>query len=1046
MDTNRLKLTLESKKFKSKEQEVLRTLADQDSFGKKIKITSTFHPRQFGLPHSIKEETTGTLSGIRLLQDRHGKLNIELDLTNTTITGPNEFLLHVPNYQMQLKRYTDIGIELEKELTTNPVLTQAPVLYLPGFTGAKNHRGFSMPLSENIHLLGDILGEVIQEQCSPIVFDTVEKLRALAKEMRIDENHERANQMMEIVQGLDTDTALSVVKAFTTYFHLVNEAEKVEIIRVNRERELQATDKPRKESIAEAIYELKQKSTTPQKVQEIINNLSIQPVYTAHPTESKRPEVLNKLNTITTLIKRRQAEAPLAKSEEERLRERLKDEIRMLWRTPQIREDKPTVIEEAENTLFFLSESVFSLVPHLHEDLRSALATYYPEHTFTIPSFIRFGSWVGGDRDGNPNVTANVTKEVAKLNSLAVINKYINEVRTLSQKLTIPEASKNLRASIGRDRFLFHTLSQDANNPYQQKLWAVEQKLMKTREAVTCGHQAPPNGYQNPAEFICDLEVIAESLRENDIPDTLIRNLILQAQTFGFHFTELDIRQHSEKHEKAVSIILEKAGVKTDKLYENLDENQKIEVLTKLIHSNVLLTKSGITIPDEAWKILEVFFAIKDLHERLGKEAIRCYVVSFTNSISDILEVVLLAKEAGLVQAQDDGIISDLDFVPLFETVNDLQNSDKLLETLFNNNAYKQLLASRNMLQEVMLGYSDGGKDGGYLASNIELYKAQSNMAKACKLHGVKFRFFHGRGGSIGRGGAQAGKAIQAGPYGSVNGKIRFTEQGEVISARYSIPSLAHRHLEAITHAVLLADAQEPNERIKDWLEFLDSLADISKTKYRDLVYNDPEFWNFYIQATPYRFTETWNIASRPVSRSGKSSIEDIRAIPWAFSLTQSRLMFNSWFGVGEALNSVSKSGGIDLLKQMYKEWPFFRITMNNCQMALAKADRYASSLYIPLVKPKKLADRLSKTLFNEEELAKDLILKISRQEHILDNAQVLQRSIALRNPYTDPLNCIQVEMIRRLEREDNETNKEKIFQVIHLTMNGIAAAMQETG
>lgn len=1040
---NSLFKILNLKNLNSQQKTILEQLTLLDPFEKKIRINAKFIPEAFGFSESLDEEIKGKLDGIAVTKAQNNQLNVSFLLSGASISSSVSPVLNVNSFQMQLDKYTDIRV-CEEGINTVGIVS--PNLYIPDLNGESKNKskGFSVHLSKDIHLLGDLLGEVIKEQSTQAAFEVVEKLRGLAKELRFDSKQDLKPEMMEVIHKLDLNTVADVVKAFTIYFHLVNEAEKIEIVRVNRQREIEATDKPRKESLAEAVFKVKEQGISPEKVQEILSNLNIQPVFTAHPTEAKSPEILNKLNTIALLISTK-SQGTLAETEENKLRGKIKDEIRMLWRTPQIRESKPTVLEEAENSLFFLSESAFSLVPELNDDLCNALKKYYPSYDFNIPQFIKFGSWVGGDRDGNPNVTDMVTSAVVKRNSVEILSRYIEEVKKLSQKLTVPDASSELKASVKKDERLFPGFSVGDNEPYRQKLWIIESKLVQTRASLVHNHPRPISSYKNSLEFLNDIEIIARSLREKNLPDNSVKKLIIQIKTFGFHFAELDVRQHSAVHEKAVSEILKSQSVQ----YETLDEKQKQELLTKLIQDKDTSLRQGTVLSEQSRQVLDSFHTIKDLHKNIGRESVRCYVVSFTNSVSDLLEVAFLGKQAGLLKVNGEDISSELDFVPLFETVNDLQNSHKLLGELFDNSAYKKILESRNKLQEVMLGYSDGGKDGGYLASNIELYKAQSNIAKVCASKDIKFRFFHGRGGSIGRGGAQAGKAIQAQPHGSVNGKIRFTEQGEVISSRYSIPSLAHRHLEAVVHAVLLASTGLPidtESSDSECMKLLNSLADISKNKYRDLVYNDPDFWNFYFQVTPYRFTETWNIASRPVSRSGKNSVEDIRAIPWAFSLTQSRLMLNSWYGVGEALEKAEKSGGIELLQKMYRDWPFFKVTVNNCQMALAKADRYASSLYIPLVKSEGLRDRLSTLIYKEEETTKDMILKVSGQENILDNAKVLQKSIELRNPYTDPLNCIQVEMIKRFEISQDKAEKEKILQVIHLTMNGIAAAMQETG
>ena len=789
----------------------------------------------------------------------------------------------------------------------------------------KDEHGFSPALSEHIHLLGDLLGEVVKELGGTEVFNAVEDLRRITKEMRANPDPKHKKEIKEIVQKLELDKLGKVARAFTIYFHLVNEAEKIEIVRVNKERELAATTTlPRKESIKEAIFLLKEKGLTEEQMQDLLNKLSIEPVFTAHPTEVKRPEIVARLNAISTLIS----------NKEDDLRAKIKTEITEIWNTPEIRSTQPTVKDEAENILYFLRETVFDLLPGLHKDLRDALACYYPGHDFNIPNFIQVGSWVGGDRDGNPNVTPKVTREVAEMNSVCV------------------------------------------------------PKLV-----------------------------------------------------------ELDIRQHSEEHEKAVAEILSTLQFfKLSKPYNELNEKEKVKLLTMLLTSFPYLTFYNTNFLDTTQTIQRTFNAIREAHQAVGKEAIRCYITSFTHEVSDMLEVLLLARESSVN-------LNDIDFVPLFETVEDLRNAPTLLEDLFNNPAYIEHLKRRGNFQEIMLGYSDSNKDSGYLSANVELHNAQKNIIEVCKKHNIKWRFFHGRGGSIGRGGAQAGKAIQASPSGSVDGKIRFTEQGEVTTFRYSLPALAHRHLESIIHAVLLASTErdtilnDQNSNEKGYLELLGKLADISRNKYRGLVYDDSEFLKFYTQATPVRFISQLKDASRPANRKGLQNIEDLRAIPWVFSWTQTRTMLPGWYGVGTALNEAAENDrGLECLKRMYNECPFFKVVLNNCQLALAKADMNTGSQYISLVEPPELGTRIFKDMQEEYELTRKMILDITDQSEILDNAPVLQKSIRLRNPYTDPLNYIQAELLQRLKQTSEGKEQEEITGAILLTIKGIAAAMQETG
>lgn len=927
----------------------------------------------------------------------------------------------------------------------------------------KVERGFSVPLSGNIHFLGDLLGEVIKERAGEAAYNAEEKLRAISKALRSNPDTDLSHEIKSIVQNLDLDTITKVLRAFTIYFYLVNEAEKIEIIRVNRERELKSSlDSPRKESISHAISELKRNGVDESEIQSILNNLNIEPVFTAHPTEAKRPELISMLNNISVLVSSLDNNS-LTDSERTETKKEIKSLITLLWLTPEVRATQPTPSEEAENILFFLQDSVFPVIPKLHDELRKSLNIYYKGKNFETPVFLRVGSWVGGDRDGNPNVTPEVTKEVIRLNSVSVLRKYIEEVKNLSRELTITNlANEELINSIQAESKLIpvdpHLQKLYEKEPYRMKLYFIERRLENTLLALSKNDPLAENiRYKGSNEFVSDLEITSRSLSKNGLSSIIesgkLGRLIMQAKTFGFHLAELDVRQHSEEHEKAVTEFFNTCGFEGEEYYK-LHEKQKVLLLIyRLLDKDLSLLLENA--PQYKNPVIDAFSTIRELHKKIGKEAIRCYVTSFTQNVSDLLEVLFLAKIAGLVQIENENenikVTSDIDIVPLFETVEDLRNAPELLTKLFTTPIYKEHLKSRNNFQEIMLGYSDSNKDGGYLASNVELYNAQKQIIEVCKTHNINWRFFHGRGGSIGRGGGQAIKAIQSQPVGSVSGNFRFTEQGEVLSSRYSQIPLAHRQLESIVHSVLLASIQKENgEAIKfqkEWSELINKLAETSRKKYRELVYEDHEFWDFYSQATPINFISQLRMASRPASRKGLQRIEDLRAIPWVFSWTQTRMMIPSWYGVGSALNEVSNvPGGAECLQNMYNRWPFFKTIIDNCQMALAKADIGTATQYSSLVEPQGLTSKFFTKIKEEYDLTRKMLLLITSQNEILDNMPIIQKSIRLRNPYTDPLNYIQVELLKRLKETSDTNTQEQIKAAILLSINGIAAAMQETG
>ncbi len=910
-----------------------------------------------------------------------------------------------------------------------------------------------MTLSDNINLLGSLLGEVISEHAGKDIFNIVEKLRKTSKELRKETSLIEHSEITNIIQGLDTSTLASVIKAFTVYFHLVNEAEKIEIIRVNKERELASTyDKPRKESILEAIHSMKLEEITTEQLQSIIKNLNIEPVFTAHPTEAKKLDVISALNRISLLIFDYQMKEFSLKEEKDLISE-IKRQMTLLWLTDELRHTPPTVQEEAESILYFLGKTFFPLTAILHTDLKYALDLYYPNYPFNIPPILKGGSWVGGDRDGNPNVSLEATKDILTLQSSTILKKYIEQIKILTEELSIViNTSKELISSIQEDLKVINLDNKIKelykNEPFRMKFLLIEEKLKNTLASKGAI-------YNSPDDFLKDLNLITESLIKSNASvvanSGILANLILQVKTFGFHFVELDIRQHSDEHEAVVDEILSSTK-SLSQSYKELSEPKKIELLTELLLKPQNISPKNIKLSNNSKKVFEVFKLIKDMHQRISVDCIRSYIISFTHEVSDLLEVLFLAKEAELIKVTLENaeimVNSEIDVVPLFETLEDLRCAPLLLENLFTNLIYSKQLNSRNNFQEIMLGYSDSNKDSGYLAANIGLFNAQINMVDVCKKHNIKWQFFHGRGGSIGRGGGQAGKAIQALPYSSVGGKFRFTEQGEVLSSRYSLAELAHRHIETISNAILLVSFKKKNS-LKDfdqeWLKTINNLAEISCKHYRKLVYEDTDFWNFYTQLTPIQFISQLRIGSRPANRLNIGRIEDLRAIPWVFSWTQTRIMLPTWYGVGTALNKIGiDDKRFDSLQKMYNNWPFFRTLINNCQTALAKADMKTASQYIALVEPMELSERIFRSIVTEYELTCEMILNITNQQQLLEIAPVIQKSISLRNPYTDPLNHIQVELLRRLKHSNEKINE--LNPAILASINGIAAAMQETG
>jgi phosphoenolpyruvate carboxylase len=922
-------------------------------------------------------------------------------------------------------------------------------------------------LSQDVQLLGHLLGSVLMEQEGTQVFETEEALRKIAKRLRTRFSVRESRLMERLIRSLDTYTATRILRAFTVYFHLVNEAEQKEIVRVNRQRELDSAKQPRLESIADGLYWAKKNGIRAREIQALARSLMIEPVFTAHPTEAKRRTVLVKLERISALLFELRGRDLLPR-EKDLITGEIRRQITALWQTDEVRAVTLTPIDEVENGLFFFSETVWPLVPWLQDDVRRAVAQYFPGETFEIPPLLKFGSWIGGDRDGNPNVTPEITLKAVRMHRTLALQQHIRSVRNLrrelSESIRLVEISDELRTSLERDRQAVplddETSRRYQVEPYRLKLSFMETRLQNTIGAVERDHRAPNASYSSAAEFLDDLRIVRDSLRQNRghglADDGTLAHTMLQAETFGFHVAELDVRQHREELENTLEEIF-KALRLLPRPYRELDEDERISLLGGLLESPRPLINSEVQLPAGAAGTVEVFRTVRECHRHYGKDVIRCYIISFTQRVSDVLTALLLAKEAGLFRwrVEGDTLVPecDLDIVPLFETVEDLRSAGDLLSRLFSDRVYRHQLEARGRFQEVMLGYSDSNKDGGYLSANWELYKAQDRLARACRSHGITWRFFHGRGGSIGRGGGRTGQAILAQPLGSVAGRFRFTEQGEVISFRYSLVALAHRHLEQIIHAVLLTSAPPAKKEWHhpvpaEWIEEMEKAAELSRRAYRALIYEEPGFWDFYTQATPVRYISRLPIASRPAQRKGLAQLEDLRAIPWVFSWTQTRFMIPSWYGVGSALAPALQDPPLlRRYREMYEGWAFFRTVVDNCAMGVAKADLHVAEEYAALVKPTALRKRIFDRIAREFATTRRVLLAITAHREILDNAPVIQKSIRLRNPYTDALNYIQAELLRRsqLENIDDEEG-ERINSAILLSINGIAAAMQETG
>ncbi len=902
--------------------------------------------------------------------------------------------------------------------------------------------GISVPLSEQINLLGGLLGRVISDQASPEMLGLVEELRHLTKQAISDQDPSLRLQVVERIKGLELREIEWLLRAYTTFFYLVNQSEQQEIIRINRERACLLPEVDRVDSIDEAVGILHKANYSIEDVVNLLARLDIQPTLTAHPTEARRRTILYKQEHLASLIDQLRNSKPTPE-ERNQLLHQLHNQIGLLVASDKVRASKPTVIDEVENGLHYLRNSIWETVPHIHRDVISAIERHYNQKV-DVPVFLKYRSWIGGDRDGNPNVTADVTRQTFSMHRRTALARYLEDLRLLRRDLSLSELQLKipqlLYDSIQDDE---ETLSLSSHNARQFVQEPFRRKISFMMQRIELARDGDFRIYDSKS-FISDLQLLASALKEVGY-ETLVSHgrlgkLILQAQAFGFHMVSLDVRQHSRHHGKTVHTLLKLSEVCDD--YLGMDETDKLELLTKELQNPRPLLPHGATLPEDVQEILNTFVVIKEIVER-SPSAFGSYVISMTHAVSHVLEVLLLSKEVGLWRIDEGKVISPIDVVPLFETIEDLNLAGKLLTGMFEHPAYKKHLQHRNSLQEIMLGYSDSNKDGGYWMANWALHQAQGRIGRICKEAGIDLRLFHGRGGTVGRGGGRAGQAIIAMPRIIHNGRIRFTEQGEVISFRYALPAIAHRHLEQIVRAMLIAPLRVADE--KDDAVIMQRMADVSMKAYRSLI-DDPEFWPWYASATPIDQISRLPIASRPVSRGSVHQVdfEDLRAIPWVFAWIQTRYIVPGWYGAGNAFEEILTNHLSDL-QRMYKEWPFFEAVLNSAQREMARTRLEVASEYASLASDLGAAERIHQRIIEDYKKAEAAILKITGYEKLYSHVPVFRKSVKLRNPYSDVLNLLQVELIRR-SRNDVEPDKERLVHALLLSVNGIAAAMQSTG
>jgi phosphoenolpyruvate carboxylase len=913
------------------------------------------------------------------------------------------------------------------------------------------HEDKDLPLRQDIRLLGRLLGDTVREQEGADTFETIERIRRSSIAFRRDNDAAARAELEGILDQLTAEGTMIVVRAFSYFSHLANLAEDLHRIRRSRAHQISGSA-AREGSLSHALDRVRDAGIPPATLARFFDDALIVPVLTAHPTEVQRKSVLDTERRIAGLLEHRDR-ALLTPQERAANDEAVRRNMLALWQTRMLRRQRLAVIDEVANGIAFYDHTFLRELPRMYAALedelaRRGIAAGAPE----LPSFLRMGSWIGGDRDGNPFVTAEALRRALRMQSSRIFTWYLEQLHELGADIpgatSVIDASAELLALAERSPDVH---PQRADEPYRRALTGLYARMAATareldhleamRHAVG---EAPP--YSSVAEFAADLEAIHASLCANKsalLARGRLRDLRRAVGVFGFHLAAVDLRQNSEVHERVVAELFAAARPEVD--YLALDDEGRVALLAEELATARPLASPFVAYSDETRGELEICGAAAEMRRRYGAGCVVNYVISKTGDVSDVLEVALLLREAGLLRPREDRL--DLNIVPLFETIADLRNAGRVMDRLLSLPGYGRLLLSRDATQEVMLGYSDSNKDGGFLTSGWELFKAERALVEVFARHGVRLRLFHGRGGSVGRGGGPTYQAVLAQPAGAVQGQIRVTEQGEVIAAKYGNPDIGRRNLETLVAATLEAtllpergDAPRPA-----FVQAMDELSAHAFRAYRKLVYETPGFEQYFWESTVISEIAELNIGSRPASRKKSTSIEDLRAIPWVFSWAQCRLMLPGWFGFGTAVDTwlAEHPGGLDLLREMHRDWPFFATLLSNMDMVLAKTDLAIASRYAALVSDEELREAIFPRLRAEHRATVRNLLAITSSEHLLQSNPLLARSIRNRFPYLDPLNHIQVELLRRYRAGDRE---ERTRRGIHLTINGIAAGLRNSG
>ncbi len=952
--------------------------------------------------------------------------------------------------------------------TTSPETAMKPAPSTPSAAAPapnkRQSRDNEKPLVEDIRLLGRILGDVIRAQEGDEAYELVEQIRKLSVAFRRDADHEADKALKKLLKGLSGERAVSVIRAFTYFSHLANLAEDRHHIR--RRAIHERAGHTQEGSIDVALQRLRWAGITPRTISQTLAHSHVSPVLTAHPTEVQRKSILDAERDIAHLLAERdaiKARAAAVNANKDALSPKelaanelqIRARVMQLWQTRLLRFTKLTVADEIENALSYYEATFLREIPKLYAELEAALDGQ------SVASFFRMGQWIGGDRDGNPNVTADTLDHALRRQCEVALRHHLTEVHYLGSELSLSA----MLVPVGPEMQALAARSPDANEhrqdePYRRALTGIYARLAATLQELTGGEAArhavaPQNPYAHAEEFLADLRVIHDSLCSHHceaLAAMRLRPLMRAVEVFGFHLATVDLRQSSDQHEAVVAELL--ATARLEPHYAALDEDAKRAVLLRQLNDARPLRVPGADYSAHTRGELAIFETAKRLRERYGAQAIRHHIISHTETVSDLLEVLLLQKEVGLMRGTLDGqAVADLIVVPLFETIEDLRNAAPIMRGFYALPGVAALVQRSGAEQDIMLGYSDSNKDGGIFTSNWELYRAEialvSLFDQLANSHNIQLRMFHGRGGTVGRGGGPSYQAILAQPPGTVRGQIRLTEQGEVIGSKYANPDIGRRNLETLVAATLEATLLQPTKpATRAFLDAAAALSEASMGAYRALVYGTPGFTDYFFGATPLRELTQLNIGSRPASRKALQTIEDLRAIPWSFSWGQCRLTLPGWFGFGSAVSAFLEQGKdrksqLALLQKMYRQWPFFRTLLSNMDMVLAKSDLALASLYAELVADKRLRQRIFSAIEAEWQRTADALAQITGEKNRLEGNPALARSIRHRFPYIDPLHHLQVELIRRYRAGQAD---ERVQRGIHISINGIAAGLRNTG